>query len=221
MPLLAQLSQDVEHAWLWFRSIPSFVFGALTSALVFFLQQQVSRYLAHRKMRELNFLDRVNVSLNLFVDGKLKIRTLFERPLEEVIHNRHVREVLQRAAFKASAGDDPIVRLPDAHSWFVLNCVLNSIAERFSDGVFREQRGLPVERASYAFWVTCEPATAQRERKIRVFMMEEDLLREFPFAEKMPELESEKHRDRVHSLRRSSEVFRTDPQLFSRVEICM
>jgi hypothetical protein len=221
MPLLAQLSQVLEHAGLWLRTIPSFVFGALFSALLFVVQQQVSRYLAHRKMSQLNFLDRINVSLNLFVDGKLKIRTLFERPLDEVVHNRHVREVLQSAAFKASAGDDPIVRMPDAQSWFILNCVLNSIAERFSDGVFREQRGLPVERANFAFWVTCEPATAQRERKIRVFMMEEELLRNFPFAEKMPELESEKHRDRVHSLRRSCEVFRTDPQLFSRVEICM
>jgi hypothetical protein len=171
-------------------------------------------------MDQLDFLDRINVSLNLLVDGKLKIRTLFERPLGEVIHNRHVREALQTAALKASAGDNPVVRIPDAHSWFVLNCVLNSIAERFSDGAFREQRGLPVERAIYTFWVTCEPAAIRRERKIRVFLVEEALFLDFPFREKMPELESEKHRDRVHSLRRSYEVFRTDPQLFSRVEIC-
>jgi hypothetical protein len=221
MPLLAQLSQDVQQALHSLPAPPSFVFGALSSALVFVAQQQVSRYLAHRKMSQLNFLDRINVSLNMFIDGKLKIRTLFERPLDEVVHNRHVREVLQSAAFKASVGNDPVVRMPDAHSWFVLNCVLNSIAERFSDGVIKEQRGLPVQRANFAFWVTCEPAMAQRERKIRVFMMEEELLRDFPFAETMPELESERHRDRVHSLRRSCEVFRSDPHLFSRVEICM
>lgn len=223
MSVLVQLVHDVVELWRALQQIklPSFVVGALSSALVLFGQQRVALHLAQRKMDRLNFLDRINVSLNLVIDGKLKIRTVFERSLEEVVHNRHVREELQDAALKASVSSDPIVRVSDDHSWFVLNCVLNSIAERFSSGTFREQRGLPVERENFAFWITCEPATHRRERKIRVFMMEEKLLRKFPFADDMPELESEKHQDRVHALRRSCEVFQSEPNLFSHIEICV
>jgi hypothetical protein len=207
------LLQDASH---W-----SFLFGALTSAAGFVAQRIISRYLAHRKIRQLDFLDRINVSLNLFIDSKLKVRTLFERPLDEIVHNPHVRGELQKAAYEASISEDPVVYLPEAYSWFVHNCILNAIAEQFCLGPFREQQRLPVDKATYVFWVTCEPSVERRERKIRVFMMEEGLLHNFPFLEEMPALESPRHADRVHSLRRSCEVLQKTPSLYSRVEIAL
>ena len=220
MSLMAHLTRDAQGVVGWVTSIPSFILGALFSAVLLYVRQKISQYLARRKMAERDFLDRINVSLNVFADGKLKIRTLFERPLSEIIHNPHVGEELQRAALAASNADDPIVRLPREQSWFVLNCVLNAIAERFSEGAFREERGLDVAREVYAFWITCEPVKNERERKIRVFLLKQDLLKNFPFLESMPELEAQKHEDRVLSLRQSCRLFQTNPELFSSVEIC-
>jgi len=220
MSLTEQLHQDTAYviSQIGYNG-GSFVVGALSSAVLFFVRQKVEQYRARRKMVHREFLDRINVSLNLLADGKLKIRTIFERPLDEVIHNPHVAEELRRAALSASINDEAVVHVP-SRSWFLLNCILNAIAERFSEGAFREERGSPVVRTVYAFWVTCEPVKEQRERKIRVFLLRKELLQAFPFLDEMPLLETEKHRDRVIALRRASQLFQTNPEYFSTIEIC-
>jgi hypothetical protein len=217
--VLEQLHSGLAEMVARFPHVPSFLIGALTSAVLFVVQRQIAKWSARRKMMQRNFLDRINVSLNIVRDEKLRIRTLFERPLDAVIHNPHVAEQLRIAALAASKSDDCIVQLPAEESWFVQNCILNAIAERFGRGAFRVDAGATVATATYLFWLTCEPVKRQRERKLRVFLIREELLTAFPYMETMPKLETEKHEDRVLALRHASRAFHERPGLFSRVEV--
>src|SRR5262245_7298025 len=61
------------------------------------------RYRASRQWQRKQFLGRVIVSLNTFADGVLKIRTVFERSLEEVFLNPVAVEKVRAAALRTTA----------------------------------------------------------------------------------------------------------------------
>ncbi len=74
---------------------PDLVKKVVAGVVIFFATTLVSfvagrwwgRYQAKKQWQNKQFLGRVNVSLNSFTDGWLKIRTVFERSLEEVFLN--------------------------------------------------------------------------------------------------------------------------------------
>src|SRR5689334_17171712 len=63
------------------------IVAVVTSALSFVAGRWWGRYKAGREWHRKEFLGRVTVSLNIFADGFLKIRTVMERSLEEVFLN--------------------------------------------------------------------------------------------------------------------------------------
>ena len=62
---------------------------------------------ARREWESKEFLNRVIISLNIFSDGTLKIRTVLERSIEEVFLNPIAIEKIQ-AAVKLCTPDSPI-----------------------------------------------------------------------------------------------------------------
>jgi hypothetical protein len=52
-------------------------------------------------------------------------------------------------------------------------------------------------------------------------LVRRDLLLAFPYPDTMPKLENPWHADRVGTLRAMSKAYRTNPELFLTVELCV
>jgi hypothetical protein len=186
----------------------------------FLLGRWLGMYQARRNWKKKEFLDRLNVSLNSFHDDKLLIRTVLERPLDEVFHNElAVRKILE--ACQKTTVENPLLPLRPKDCWFLLNFVLNAIAEHFSSGTLRRDAGEPVRAVRYALFLTCERVEAGRIRKVRAMMIRPELLREFPYAVKTPALEQPWHDVRIRTLRQASDLYRKQPEHFLEIEICV
>ncbi|HSQ54572.1 MAG TPA: hypothetical protein VLM40_02420, partial [Gemmata sp.] len=166
------------------------------------------------------FLDRIIVSLNIFADGYLKIRTVLERSLEEVFLNRvAVQKVL--AAARSTTVDKPVMPIPKEDRWFLLNFVLNAVAEHFVQGHIKQDAGQPVAIVKYALFLTCELVGYERIRKVRAMLVWADLLAEFPYKDSMPKFENPWHSDRIRTLRQAAELYAKEPDHFLLLEVCL
>ncbi len=197
------------------------VLVALVSGVASFLIGRYwGRYQAGRQWRKKEFLDRVIVSLNLFADGGLKIRTVLERSLDEVFLNRVAVDKVLAAARQCTA-DTPLLPIPKADRWYILNFVLNAVAEPFALGHIRRDAGQPVTVVRYALFLTAELVGDERIRKVRAMLVKADHLREFPYPDALPTLENPWHATRVATLRAAAKVYATDPDQFLTLEVCV
>ena len=85
----------------------------------------------------------------------LQLRTIFERDAIYVFQNEIMADILGKC-LKEVQPSDCLVHFPEKDAWYMLNAVLNQIAERFSDGIMRKDAGLPVETRWYTFCMTYE-----------------------------------------------------------------
>jgi hypothetical protein len=189
-----------------------------TTALSFVVGRWWGRYQARKQWETKQFLGRVIVSINSFADGLLKIRTIFERSLEEVFLNP-VAVAKVRAASLKTTTDQPLLPIDKADRWFLLNFVLNAVAERFSSDQVRYDAGQPLRPVIYLIFLTCEVVGEDRIRKVRAMMLRKELLLDFPYKESMPKLEQPWHGDRIVTLRRACESYQKEPDLFLPIEI--
>src|SRR5205085_9590800 len=125
------------------RVIVTVLVAATTSTVTFFAGRWWGRYKAGRQWHAKEFLDRVIVSINIFADGFLKIRTVMERSLDEIFLNRVAIEKVSAAARQTTA-DRPVLPVPKEDRWFLLNFVLNAVAEHFVTGHIQQDAGRPV-----------------------------------------------------------------------------
>jgi len=95
------------------------------------------------------------------------------------------------------------------------------VAERFATGLVKMDSGQPVTKVVYAIFLTAEKVGDERIRKVRAMMMRKDLLENFPYVDSMPELENPWHSDRIVTLRKAAEVYRTRPDQFLMLEVCI
>jgi hypothetical protein len=177
-------------------------------------------YRARSQWARKHFLGRIIVSVNSFVDGWLKIRTVMERSVEEVFLNPVAIDKVLKAAEKTTV-ENPLLPISKEDSWFLLNFVLNAVCEQFAEGVIRQDAGEPVKVLRYALFLTCEKVGEDRIRKIRAMMIRQDLLMNFPYRETMPRLENAWHDDRIVTLRRAADMYRTHPDYFMVLEVCL
>jgi hypothetical protein len=189
-----------------------------TTVLSFVVGRLWGRYRALREWIQKRFLGRINVSVNSFANGCLKIRSLTERSLDEVFLNPVAVQKVRAAAAKTTV-ESPILPLAEEDCWFLLNFVLSSFADRFSNGVIRFDAGLPVQAVVYRLFLTCEKVGDDRIHKVRALLMQEELLNNFPYQDSMPQLEDPSHADRIVTLRCAAKLFSTQPHHFMRVEI--
>jgi len=143
-------------------------------------------WVARRQMRRRAFMRRVNASLNLVepIDAtqnppthRLKLRTIFEMNIEDILlgNNAAVRLVLDAA--KQTDVDHPFMSFenPD-DQWLILNAVLNELSERFAAGLIAHASGLPTRRQTFLFGLTCEKNGGVRIQKIRIMLISEPML---------------------------------------------
>jgi hypothetical protein len=179
----------------------------LLGAVVAWLALWVARIRLARR----DFLHRINFSLNDIEDNELKIRTLKESDIEQIIlNNRHARNLLVGAARAARSSEkSPFLDLPESCSWLVLNAILNEISEMFPGGPVAKSMGIPVRSVWYVFGVTCEWDDDVKMRKIRVMLMAEELLKRL---DQYPDLKYQHpwHRVRHETLRRMRKLYDED-----------
>lgn len=200
------------------RIVVTIITSALTAAAAFVFGRYYGRWKARREWESKEFLHRVIVSLNIFKDGYLKIRTVMERSLDELFLNPIAIETVQHAA-RACTEADPIMYIPKKDRWFVLNFVLNAVAEHLVEGNVRLDAGLPVTVVKYSLFLTCEVVGDERIRKVRAMMIRTELLENFPYGnEELSRFENPWHKDRIRTLQKAAEVFKKEPDLFLTLE---
>jgi len=200
------------------RVISGVVIFFATSVLSFVAGRWWGKYQARKQWRKKQFLGRIIVSLNSLTDGWLKIRTIFERSLEEVFLNSVAVEKVRAASLRATT-DNPLLPIGKEDRWYLLNFVLNAVAERFSSGLMRYDAGQPLKPVTYLLFLTCEVVGEDRIRKVRAMMLRKDLMENFPYGDAMPKLERDWHRDRIITLRRAAELYKKEPDNFLPIEI--
>jgi hypothetical protein len=211
----AQVSDEYTR-----RIVVTVLVAATTSTVTFFAGRWWGHYKARRQWHAKEFLDRVIVSLNIFADGHLKIRTVLERSLDEVFLNKLAVQKVWAAA-RATTADQPVMPIAKQDRWFLLNFVLNAVAEHFVAGHIKRDAGLPVTVVRYALFLTCELVGDERIRKVRAMLIRQDLLENFPYPDSLPGLENPWHEDRVKTLRAAAALYKKEPDNFLTLEVCV
>jgi hypothetical protein len=174
------------------------------------------RWKAARDWRRREFFNRLNISLNSIIDGKLLIRTVLEKSCEEVFMNRVAVDRLLQAAQQTTPAEPLIPLIPDDR-WFYLNSILNEISEKFSSGLFLREAARPHDAVRYLICLTNECDGDVRTRKIRAMVVRRDRLLSLPSEQ--PVLESPNHAVRWKTLQHMQKRYATDPSMFLDVEI--
>jgi hypothetical protein len=126
--------------------------------------------------RRKHFLTHVNFSLNYVVGSAPVMRTLLEKPANEVWLNEHgVRRVLA-AARRTTAAQPFILLKADKDQEFANRAVLNALSERFASAFVAAAMGAPVRKATFCFALTCEKYSDIRTIKLRVLLVEKRTL---------------------------------------------
>jgi hypothetical protein len=207
---------------------------ALAASLVGFgFANAIARFRAWRELKRGAFLDQVNLSLNIMVGEDLKLRTISERPLAEIVANSEARTAVRRAAkavlnskktFRSEEEDiRPLLRLPKDQAPYILRCVVNHVAGHFSAGSLRQDAGHPVSPTWYAVCLTSEE-TDQGQTKIRALLLKEKHLKDFPLLKgDGVTLEHPNHMERVRALHRAANLYtgKKHAHLFDRIEISL
>ena len=120
-----------------------------------------------------------------------------------------------------TTAENPILPIPKADRWYLLNFVLNAVAEHFVAGQLKLDAGQPVTTLRYALFLTCELNGDERIRKVRALLVRRDVLDDFPYFNSMPKLENPWHEDRIKTLLRASALLKTEPDNFLILETCV
>ncbi len=209
MPAFIDVLIDIAtEYWL---ALPFSLLGLLVGTLW-------GRWRAWRQWSRREFLHRLNISLNTIQDGYLRIRTVLEKDLLEVMLNRVAVDEVLVAASKATE-KDPMLPLPEEDAWFLLNGVLNEVSELFAVGLVKKDLSIDAASARYLLCLTYEVAGAVRTHKVRAMLIRRETLENLP--EEMPALESPTHIDRWHTLQRMARAWQETPYLFLEVEIAV
>ncbi len=191
--------------------------GALALALGWFW----GRWRAMRIWKSKEFKDRAVLALNTLQteEGKTKLslRTLFEKDLRDVLQNDSMVRIVENAIEKVTP-ENPLVPIDKEDSWYVLNAILNKIAEQFATGILRRDMSMPIQSKRYVFCITFEKEGGIRMQKTRIMMLQKEHLVNFPEAGEIL-LESEKHSTRIQTLRIMKQEMQKNPHLFMDIEL--
>jgi hypothetical protein len=134
-------------------------------------------YLRRRSQwRRKHFLAQVNFSLNYVQGGALVMRTLLEKPANQVWLNEYGVRTVLAAAQRTTVGR-PFVLLADPRDMdFANRAVLNQLSEQFAATYLAEALGRAARAATFRFAITCERYEEIRTLKLRVLVVQEQTL---------------------------------------------
>jgi hypothetical protein len=168
------------------------------------------------------FKNRVLISLNILLkkDDKLRLelRTIYEDDIMVLFSNHEMVKLVNQAIEKATP-ENPILDLKSDDAWYILNVVLNKISQHFAKGLLRKDMGLNVTSKNYIFTLAFEKEGGVRVQKLRILLIDKEKLLNFP-EENSIELESEKHKIRIETIRIMKRMLKEKPYLFMDIEIC-
>jgi hypothetical protein len=176
---------------------------------------------AKRSLNRREFLDRVNFSLNILQDGRLKLRTVIEKPATEVFLNPEIIRMVNRATALTTPEDCLLpIRKPDDY-WLCLNALLNEVSEKFSRGFLEQDMNAPIRAETYVMCLTCEVADNIRTRKLRAMLIKKSALLDFPATD--PEVDFPSHTTRIITLRQLARDYRSAEKkhCFVELELCV
>jgi len=188
--------------------------GLVLMALGWFLGKRRAR----TDWRKRQFYDRLNISLNTLRDGKLLIRTLVEKRVEEVYLNSAATDTIIKMAQQTTATDSTLP-LSQNDYWYYLNPLLNELSEQFAAGLIKRDLGLPVTAATYLVALTCECAGDIRMRKVRAMVIQKAILENLPTE--VPSLTAPSHATRWTTLNQLAAEWKARPWKFIEVELCL
>lgn len=175
------------------------------------------------------FTNNLVLSLNMFKKydvpeeggpvGALKLRTLFERSLESLYPNKAMLQMVKDAGGETKPGD-PILRFPEEDAWFILNNILNKIAEQFATGTLKDDMGMETHKRWYIFCLTFENDENLQQFKPRVLMMDKESFESFPETGTF-DLESHHHTVRVDTIRQLKRDYKAHPYLFMSIQLSL
>ena len=194
--------------------------SVLTSFAAFAFGRYYGRWKARREWQSKEFLNRVIVSLNIFSEGTLKIRTVLERSIEEVFLNPIAIEKIQYAV-KRCTSESPILPIPKEDRWYLLNFVLNCVAEHFVAGQIRLDAGEKVTVVRYALFLTCEVVGDERIRKCGRCSSAAISSTTSRTSIQCPSSKTPGTKTASKPLRRASALLKTDPDNFLMLETCV
>lgn len=205
--------------------LPEF-FGGMAGILIGWLW---GRWQANRSWKQKSFTRSVVLGLNAIENhlpseanpyvSTLRLRTVFERPLEQLFPHLSMQSVVS-TAMDQTTKEDPLLRFPQEDSWYILNAVLNQIAGQFSEGMIRQQLGYPVKKNWFIFCMTFERDDRMHQFKTRIMLMERDSFLQFPLSGPVS-VERETHQYRVDTLRFLRNEYNKNPHLFMSIELCL
>lgn len=190
----------------------------LTGAILMAVGWYFGNRKARHNWRKREFFDRLNISLNTIRDGKLLIRTLVEKRVEDIYLNSAATAEIVQAAQKTTPQDSTLP-LPQADYWYYLNPILNELSEQFAVGLLKRDQGAPVTSSRYVIALTSECAGDLRMRKVRAMVVQRTLLEQLP-AEP-PAFESAHHLTRWETLKQLASEWGQRPWKFIEVELCV
>lgn len=173
---------------------------------------------ARSQWRKKEFLNRINISLNVLHEGKLMIRTILEKTCDDVFLNSVAAEAVIASA-RNTTPHDALLPLPEKDYWYYLNSILNEVSEKFAQGQVRRDMGQPVLKDVYLVCLTCECAGEMRTRKIRAMLVRQSALESLSSED--PKLENATHITRWETLRQMAAAWKSTPYKFQKMEICL
>ncbi|QGJ72232.1 PH domain-containing protein [Planctomycetales bacterium 10988] len=216
----------------WFNSIGEIIIEAIRDHWVdglvalgtLFIGLYWGKKRAKKNWMKKEFFDRLNISLNRIENDRLIIRTILEKTVHEVFLNHYATEKVLAAA-KLTEPGSPILPLAEDDRWYLLNSVLNEIAEKFS--IFEIGRDQQIAHSSdadlkksagvYLFCITSEAEGGVRTRKIRAMLIRKELLLTLP--ESAPSFERPQHATRWQTLKTMQKTYQSDPSHFMEITI--
>ncbi|TNE46155.1 MAG: hypothetical protein EP343_24690 [Deltaproteobacteria bacterium] len=147
----------------------------------------------------------------------LRLRTFFERPLEEVLPLPSMQSLVSSVMQKTTK-ESPVLPFAKDDAWFVLNSVLNQIATQFAAGTLRKELGYDVIEREFLFCMTFERDDRMHQFKIRIMMMDKEAFLHFPDEGEVA-VERQPHRLRVETLRAIKRDYYANPHLFATIKL--
>ena len=165
------LREAIEVTNAYLSHVAIFLFLSTVTASILFLRERF-------EWKRARFESRLNISLNFVLNGVLRIRTIHEDDVKNVVLSSYARRLMKKAARNTTL-EDPFLHFANKQdAWMVSNEILNTVSSRFGPQIISAVlRGMPSGEAKFLMAITWERDAEIRIQKLRVMLIQEDELR--------------------------------------------
>ena len=158
---------------------------------------------ARHEWRSGQFKDRMNISLNIVSDETLRIRTIVEDQVRNMVLSPYAQDLIKQAVRRTTEENEFLNFPSDRDAWLVYNEIINTISEACGPQLLSvAARATELKEASFLIALTYERSKDVRIQKLRVLVVEESVLAHISSkaASGGIGLEVEHHRPRLRTL---------------------